>query len=30
MLQLVKVEIEELVSVAWAIIKPIESCDEEW
>jgi len=30
MSQLLKAELEELVDVAQAIIKPIELCDEEW
>jgi len=29
-LQLLRVEFKELVDVAWAIIEPIELCDEEW
>jgi len=29
-LQLLKAELKELVDVAWAIIKPIKPCDEEW
>jgi len=28
--QLLRAELEELVDVAWAMIEPIEPCDEEW
>ena len=28
--QLLRVELEELVDMAWATIEPIKLCDEEW
>jgi len=28
--QLLRVELEELVDVVWAMMEPIELCDEEW
>jgi len=30
MSQLLRAELKELVDMAWAIIKPIKLCDEEW